>query len=143
MDRKFKSGSNVTRIVRYRYDTIYEDKQVGLAIKLLDQNGNIVEKTHLKNILFMVGDKKYSPSSDGVIRINLDKGLNDITDNLIIQTFNDNSKLEEGNYKLEVSRYTAYDGIYSNEYLTKMEIPVYVGENTYKNDINFNVEMNN
>ena len=24
-----------------------------------------------------------------------------------------------------------------------MEIPVYVGENTYKNDINFNVEMNN
>ena len=24
-----------------------------------------------------------------------------------------------------------------------MEIPVYVGENTYKNDIHFNVEMNN
>ena len=25
MDRKFKSGSNVTRIVRYIYDTIYEE----------------------------------------------------------------------------------------------------------------------
>ena len=68
----------------------------------------------------MVGDKKYSPLSDGIVRINLDKGLNDITDNLTIQTFKDNSKLEKGNYNFEISLYTAYDGIYSNEYLTKI-----------------------
>ena len=125
------------------YDTTFEDKQIGMAIKLLSANGNIVEKKYLKNIMFMVGDKKYSPSNDGIVRINLNKGLNDITDNLIIQTFKDNSKLEKGNYKFEINIYTAYDGIYSNKYLTKMEIPVYVGENTYKNDINFNVNMNN
>lgn len=123
------------------YDTTFEDKQIGLAIKLLSPNGNVVERTHLKNILFQLGDKKYSPSSDGVVRINLSDGLNDVTDKLIIQTFNDNSKLEEGNYKLEVSLYTAYDGIYSNEYLTNLDIPVYVGENSYKNDVNFNIEM--
>lgn len=124
------------------FDTTFDDKTLGLAIKLLSSEEKVIEKRYLKNILFMIGDNKYSPSSDGIVRIKLDKGLNDITDNLIIQTFKDNSKLEKGDYKFEISLYTAYDGMYSNEYLASIVIPVYVGENTYKNDINFNVEMN-
>ena len=124
------------------FDTTFNDKDIGLAIKLLSSDGRIVDKKYLKNILFMIGDNKYSPSSDGIVRINLGKGLNDVTDNLIIKTFKDNSKLEKGNYKFEISLYAAYDGKYSNEYLTKIDIPVYVGENTYQNDINFNVLMN-
>ena len=124
------------------FDTTFNDKDIGLAIKLLSSDGRIVDKKYLKNILFMIGDNKYSPSSDGIVRINLGKGLNDVTDNLIIKTFKDNSKLEKGNYKFEISLYAAYDGKYSNEYLTKIDIPVYVGENTYQNDISFNVLMN-
>lgn len=125
------------------YDTNYEDKQIGLAVKMLSEDGEIVEKTYLKNISFKVGNKKYSPSSDGIVRINLNNGLGDMADSLIIQTFNDNSKLEKGNYKFEVYLYTAYDGMYSNESLANIQIPVYVGENTFKNDINFNIEMDN
>ena len=125
------------------FDTTFEDKTIGLAIKLLSSDGNIIEKKYLKNILFMIGDKKYTPSSDGIVRVNLNKGLTDITDNLKIQTFKDNSKLEKGEYKFELSLYAAYDGIYSNKYLTKLEIPVYVGENIYNNDTKFNVLMNN
>lgn len=125
------------------FDTTFEDKTISLAIKLLSSEGTVIEKKYLKNILFMIGDKKYSPSSDGIVRINLNKGLNDITDNLKIQTFKDNSKLEKGDYKFELSLYAAYDGIYSNKYLTKLEIPVYVGENIYKNNTSFNVLMNN
>ena len=125
------------------YDTLYEDKMLGLAIKLVDSEDKILEKQHLKNISFMVGDKKYAPSSDGIVRINLEEGLKDITDNLIIQTYADNYSLETGDYKFIISLYTAYDGVYSNENLASIEIPVYVGKNAYVNDSSFNVIMDN
>lgn len=125
------------------YDTSYEDKIIGLAIKLVDNQGKTLEKQYLKNISFMIGDKKYAPSSDGIVRINLEKGLSDITDNLIIQTYSDNYSLETGDYKFIISLYTAYDGVYSNENLASMEIPVYVGMNAYVNDNSFNVNMDN
>lgn len=124
-------------------DTTYEDKSIGLAIKMVDSNENIVPKQNLKNIAFKIGDKKYSPSSDGIVRINLEKGISDITDNLIIETYTDNYTIEEGNYKFIITLYTAYDGIYSNESHTNIEIPVYVGKNSYNNDNSFNVIMNN
>ena len=125
------------------FDTRYDDKNIGLSIKMVDDNGQVVGKQYLKNIVFKVGDKKYSPSSNGEVRINLDKGINDISDSLIIQTYSDNSNLKSGNYKFIISLYTAYDGVYSNENLSSIEIPVYVGKNIYNVDSNFNVIMNN
>jgi len=123
------------------YDTTFEDKTIGLSIKMVNSNGNIIAKQHLKNILFTMGEKKYSPSNDGIVRINLETGLSDITDNLIIQTYSDNYNLETGNYKFIITLYTSYDGIYSDENLASIEIPVYVGMNTYINDNSFNVIM--
>jgi len=125
------------------YDTTFEDKTIGLSIKMVNNNGDIIAKQYLKNILFKIGEKKYSPSSDGIVRINLEKGISNITDNLIIQTYSDNSSLKTGNYKFIVTLYTAYDGLYSNEFLSSIEIPVYVGQNTYNNDNSFNVIMDN
>lgn len=124
-------------------DTKYEDKMMGLSIKMVNSSGEIVSKQNLKNVLFKLGDKKYSPSSDGVVKINLEKGISDITDSLFIQTYFDNSNsIEFGNYKFVISLYAAYDGINSNEILSSIEIPVFVGINTYNNDNNFNVIMN-
>lgn len=125
------------------YDTTLEDKNIGLSIKMINSNGDIVSKQNLKNVSFKIGDKKYSPSDDGIIRINLEKGISNITDNLIIETYSDNSNLEEGNYKFIITMYTAYDGINSNENLSSIEIPVYVGKNIYNNDNSFNVIMDN
>lgn len=125
------------------YDTTFEDKNIGLSIKMTDSKGNIVSKKNLKNISFKIGDNKYSPSDDGIVRINLEKGIKDIADNLIIQTYSDNSSLEQGNYKFIITLYTAYDGINSNEILDSIEIPVYVGENIYNSDNDFNVIMDN
>lgn len=125
------------------FDTTHEGKNIGLSIKMIDNNGNIVSKQNLKNISFVLGEKKYSPLNDGIVKINLERGIGDITDNLIIQTYTDNSTLEEGNYKFIISLYTAYDGINSNEFINDIEIPVYVGKNTYNSDNNFNVIMNN
>jgi len=124
------------------FDTTFEDKNVGLSIKFVDSNGNSVDKKYLKNISFMIGDKKYSPFSDGIVRINLENGISDVTDKLIIRTYADNSKIESGNYKFIINLYTSYDGIYSNENLASVEIPVYVGENIYNYNNNFNVIMN-
>ena len=125
------------------FDTTLEDKNIGLSIKMVNNKGDIVPEQNLKNISFKIGDKKYSPSNDGIVRINLEKGIDDITDNLIVQTYSDNSNLEEGNYKFVINLYTAYDGINSNENLGTIEIPVYVGKNIYKNDKSFNVIMDN
>ena len=110
---------------------------------MVNSNGELVPKQNLKNISFKIGEKKYSPSNDGIVRINLEKGISDITDNLIIQTYSDNNNIESGNYKFIISLYTAYDGINSNESLSSIEIPVFVGVNNYNNDSSFNVIMNN
>lgn len=123
------------------FDTSFEDKDIGLLIKMVDSNGNVVSKQNLKNILFMLGDKKYSPSYDGIVRINLENGIKDINDNLIIQTYSDNYNLEPGDYKFIINLYSAYDGLYSDESLSSIEIPVYVGINEYNIDNDFNVIM--
>lgn len=123
------------------FDTTFEDKELGLSIKMIDSKGNIVPKQNLKNMSFKIGDKKYSPSNDGVVRINLEKNINDISDNLVIQTYSDNSNLEKGDYKFIITLYVAYDGLNSNENLSSIEIPVYVGENIYNSDNSFSVIM--
>ena len=110
---------------------------------MVNKDGKVVERQYLKNIVFKLGNKKYSPDNNGIIKINLEKGISDITDSLVIQTYSDNYSLESGDYKFIISLYAAYDGMYSDEDLSSIEIPVYVGENIYNNDISFNVIMNN
>ena len=124
------------------FDTSFDGKKLGLLIKMVNDKGIIVDRHYLKNISFKIGDKKYSPSSDGIVRIDLDNGINDTSGDLVIQTYADNSKLETGNYKFIIGLYSAYDGMYSYEYLSNIEIPVYVGDNIYNNTDGFNVIMN-
>ena len=124
------------------FDTSYDGRKFGLSVKMINENGSVVDKQYLKNISFKIGDKKYAPSSDGIVRIDLDNGIADIENELVIQTYSDNSKLEIGNYKFIVSLYMAYDGLYSNVSLSNIEIPVYVGINNYNNDDGFNIVMN-
>ena len=109
---------------------------------MVNNKGDIVSKQNLKNISFKIGDKKYSPSDDGIVRIILEKDIKDVKDNLIIQTYSDNSNLEKGDYKFIISLYVAYDGLNSNENLASIEIPVFVGKNIYNEDNSFNVIMN-
>ena len=125
------------------FDTTYDDKYIGLSIKMIDSNGNIVDKKYLKNIMFSIGEKNYSPSSDNLVRINLEQETKDINDNLIIETFSDNSNLKNGGYKFIIESFIAYDGEYTKEVLDSIEIPVYVGLTKY-NTVNssFNVTMN-
>ena len=116
-------------------DTTYAEKIIGLNIKLVDSNDNIVAKEYLKNLTFKVNNKEYSPNNDGIVRIT-DIG------NIEITTSIDNSKLLSGTYYIKIKAISSYDGMYGNEYSNEITIPVIV-TNNITTDYGFNVDFNN
>lgn len=123
------------------YDTTNEDKNIGIAIKLVDINGNLVTKDKYKNLIFKMNNKEYYPDNDNVTRINLESGVSDITKTLTIETSSDNMFIEEGTYYFEISNYVAYDGLYPDEYKNIKYIPVTISNTNYNTRYNFNVTM--
>jgi hypothetical protein len=126
-------------------DTTYEDKEIGLAIKLVDSNSNIVSKDHLKNMIFKIGDNIYYPEKDNIVHINLENGFSNVNKTLTIITNENNNDLNEGLYYFKINNYASYDGYYyesndlGNDELT---IPVRVVSNSLKVTYSFDVIMN-
>lgn len=129
---------NITSGISYKYvndfkiiDTTYEDKEIGLSIKLVDSYGNVVDKEYLKNMAFQIGDNKYYLEEDNIVRISLKNGIDEVEATLTIITNENNSDLEVGTYYLKISNYASYDGYYYEE-LGDMEIniPVIVSDST-------------
>lgn len=121
------------------HDSSNEGKIIGIAIKLIDSENNIVSKEKLKNIKFKIADKEYSPDDDGIVRINLENGLNSVNKTLTIVTYEDEASLNDGNYSFVINSYLAYDGFYTNNYSAdNITIPVKVS-NYVKNEYNFDV----
>lgn len=109
------------------YDTTTENKKLGIAIKLLDKDNNIVEKKHLKNIQFKVGDNLYSPDNDGIVRINLSDNLDKVSTTLKIITYLSNTQLDLGDYNFVITPFVAADGTYSSDLsATSINLPVSV-----------------
>lgn len=109
------------------YDTTTENKKLGLAIKLVDEEEKKVDKKHLKNIQFKVGDNIYSPDNDGIVRINIAKDLDKTTTTLKIITYLSTTKLELGNYNFVITPFIANDGKYTSDLSSKsIAIPVKV-----------------
>lgn len=138
---------NITSGLTYKYingfkitDTTYEDKGIGLYIKLVDNNGVIVEKENLKNFIFKVGDNIYYPGDDNIVRINFNDGINDVTKDLTIITYENNSPLKEGTYYFKIYNYISEDGYYYNTLGTnELSIPVNVNNSSSNISYNFNV----
>lgn len=121
-------------------DTTLQDKIMGLAIKLVDNNNEIVDKKFLKNLEFQVGNKTYSPDTDGIVRINLENKNNSINTSLKIITNKDDLTLKDGNYHFIISSYLSNDGEYAtNCSNNSISIPV-IYEKDYKiSTYNFDV----
>ena len=96
------------------YDTSATDKKLGIAIKLIDKDSNVIAKEYLKNIAFKVGDNLYSPDSDGITRIKLSDNLDKVTTTLKIITYLSNTKLDLGDYNFVITPFVAADGKYTN-----------------------------
>lgn len=140
---------NITSGLIYKYidahkiiDTSFEDKEIGLLVKVVDSNGTVVDKEYLKNIMFKVGDETYYPGNDNLVRINFNNGFNDVTKNLTILTYETNSKLKDGTYYFKVTNYTSEDGYYfdsiNNNELT---IPLIVSNTYYNETYGFKVSI--
>ncbi len=123
-------------------DSTYENKILGLAIRLLDENGKIVPKEQLKNLIFQVGEQTYSPSNDGITRINLQKPVQNLETSLILITEQSTtSSLKKGNYSLVIESYASYDGIYSDTFsINSKTIQLTVEESTNSISIPFTVK---
>lgn len=123
-------------------DTIVEDKILGIMIKMVDEEGNIVEKKYLKNIKYSILDKEYGIDDDGIARINLNNGINTFNNNLAITTSLDNSELSSGNYYFKIYSYVSYDGKYSDE-ISDTVVTIPVTNNTSKVEYSFDVLLDN
>jgi hypothetical protein len=144
-DINITSGLNYKHIDTFQItDTTYEDKEIGLSIKLVDSNGNIVDKEYLKNIIFKVGNSIYYPGADNIVRINFNNGIADVTKALTIITYENNSNLTDGTYYFKISNFVSDDGYYYNELNNnELSIPVNVLSNSTNITYSFDVIMDN
>lgn len=137
---------NNTITLNGAYDTTYSNKKTGLAIKIVDASGNVIDKSNLKNIIFSIGDNKYAPENDNIIRINLNSNTSSVI-NLSITTYDGNLQLGEGTYYINIYGYSSHNGIYySNDDLTDpIVIPLVVSTRVENNNYNyrFNVLLDN
>jgi hypothetical protein len=123
-------------------DTTYENKKIGLSIKMVDSDGNIVDKKYLKNIIFKIGDNTYFPSNDNIVRINLQSGIANVTKTLSIITSDANNSLKKGTYYFKIANYASDDGYYYNELGSNIiSVPVNVSDKNINIDYSFNVLM--
>lgn len=121
------------------YDTTTNNKSLGIAIKLVNSNNDIVSKKYLKNVLFQIGNTTYSPDNDGIVRINLSNQKQ--TNKLIIKTYETDTKLETGNYNFVITPFLASDGKYSSDLsATSITLPVTTTK-TEEIDYGFNVTI--
>lgn len=119
-------------------DTRYENMKLGLELKLLDLNDNVLDRKYLKNISFTIGSNSYSPDKDGVYRIEISSDKNALVDASISIT-EDNVKLEKGTYKINISNIISYDGKHSNIKHNEINIPLTVRDNINNIYHQFNV----
>ena len=123
-------------------DSSFLNKNIGIAIKLVDENGKTIEREYLKNMRFKVDGKDYSPDNAGVVRINFTSGLNEINKILTIETYQDNTKFVEGNYHFEIYSYAAYDGLHDDlNSSTYVNVPVSFSNQVVNENYSFNVFM--
>lgn len=122
------------------YDTTYENKNLVLALRLLDNNKEVVSKNYLKNIVFKIGETKYFAGNDNIVRINLEDLKESISKTLTIETYADNIKIKSGSYKFEIGVMASYDGNYSDNINYSINVPVTITNHTNDN-YNFDVIM--
>ena len=123
------------------YDSNLLNKKLGLTIKLVDSNDEIVAKKYLKNITFKVEDKFYSPDNDGIVRINLSNNVEKITKDLEITTYLTTTELETGSYKFVIEPIISSDGKYSNQKVNDQVIIPVTTIKPEKVDYGFNVVL--
>ena len=121
-------------------DTSYENDEMELGIKLVDENDSIVTSDNLNNIIVKYKDKEYHAGIDNIFHIKLD-GIKDVNDSLQIITYENDNSLKIGNYYFKLFNYISNKLVNNNEItinakLTREKIK-------YKYELNVNDDKNN
>lgn len=107
-------------------DTTLENYNMGLQIKVLDSNGNIVSKDKLNNMIIKLDDIDYKFNDENMIKVNLGNSRQ-VTKNLQIITAEGNNTLSAGTYYIQLANYISEDGYnFTNVNSNYISIPVVV-----------------
>ncbi len=130
--------TNNTEII----DTSIENKILGLAIRLVDSDGKIIDKKHLKNLTFKIDKNQFYPENDNVIRAKIDNNFENLNKTLTVITNKTNNTLKNGEYYLEINTYLSIDGYYFDEISKdKISIPIIVDKKDYMPSHLFDVQV--
>ena len=121
-------------------DTSYENMNVGIAIRLLDSSGNVVDTDLYKSMKFSINGVSFVSGNDNIFRYNLGKLFTGVSSNLHIETSGLSNKLDDGKYMIEISNYYGNDGyFYDKVSSNKIHVLARVSNNYTNNDYSFDV----
>lgn len=130
-----KTNININSYIDYKYinnnkviDTLYENKNIGLAITIVDINDNIVDNDFLKSIMFSINNVKYKPDTNGITYINLNSGLENINTVLTVDTYKSNVDIVPGTYYIKINSYVTNGKYYDDLSENNLMIPIIVSD---------------
>lgn len=127
-------------------DTRFENKEIGISVRLIDQDENIVESKYLKTVSFKIEDKTYYPDKNGIIKIPFENGIKNSSKKINVITHDNKSGLKEGTYHFKINTYVSYNKEYYNELeSSEISIPAVIAKtiNSSEFDLNINIDEKN
>lgn len=120
-------------------DTSFDSMKLGVMLSFIDSDGNIVTGASLMGFSFVYRGNVYYPRLDGTTRINLASRVANVSSSIGINT---TGSLAPGEYKLVISSFGSYDGIYYGLKESNTEVISFRVLNTlYGLDIDMRDEM--
>lgn len=106
-------------------DTRFENKHLGLLIKITDINGQVIDKKLLKNIQFKIDEQLLYFEDDNQVRIILEESLNEKNIILTLITKEGSTKFLDNTYYIKINTFTT-DGTYEDILSNEINIPLNV-----------------
>lgn len=123
-------------------NTGYEEKNIGLEIKIVDANGTIIPKDNLKDMIIKLNNQEYTFGTNGTIKINVGNALEQTTQALTVTTKQGSTTTLTGTYYLRINNYLSDDGYnYSVLGLNTLDIPIVIAENQIQYGTSLNVDI--
>ena len=134
-------------------NTLFETKKMGIGIKFVDEDGNLVDKSLLSAIRFSMDGVVYSFDNSNIVKIPISGSLINTSKSLLMEISNSSNQLINKNYKMIVFSYISNDNIYfeniSNELVYEFNnnsvlngfIDVSVPSSINSNDSNLKVNV--
>lgn len=107
-------------------DTRFENKSLGLLIKITDNDGQIIDKSLLKNIQFKIDEQVLYFEDDNQVRVKLDDSINEKNVILSLITKEGSTELLNNTYYIKINTYATVDGIFENILSNEINIPLNV-----------------